>query len=83
MYAIYWIDSDGTTGHGEHILDEATLCAWLDRLRTRYPEISHWGEDKNGERYVPTTRSPSQVGDPLTPSSGHRVTQTSPREQRK
>ena len=51
-YAIFWIDSDGGTGRGEYILDEATLRAWLGQLRGRYPEMQHWGQLANGERYI-------------------------------
>ena len=51
-YAIFWIDSDGGTGRGEYILDEETLRAWLGRLRGRYPEMQHWGQLPNGERYI-------------------------------
>ena len=43
MYAIFWIDSDGTKGNGEYILNEQTLRAWLGRMRSKYPEMSHWG----------------------------------------
>ena len=51
-YANFWIDSDGGTGRGEYILDEATLRAWLGQLRGRYPEMQHWGQLANGERYI-------------------------------
>lgn len=44
MYAIFWTSSNGQTGNGEYILDEESLCAWLDKLRTRYPEMKHWGQ---------------------------------------
>lgn len=52
QYAIFWIDSDGGTGRGEYILDEATLRAWLGQLRGRYPDMQHWGQLANGERYI-------------------------------
>ena len=51
MYAIFWIDANGTKGNGEYTLDEETLRAWLGRLRFRYPEMSHWGQTVDGERY--------------------------------
>ena len=50
-YAIFWLDN-GVPGNGEFVLDEATLRAWLGRLRFRYPEMQHWGELPNGERYI-------------------------------
>jgi len=50
-YAIFWLE-DGVIGNGEYILDEATLKAWLVILRTRYPEMRHWGQLANGEEYV-------------------------------
>ena len=49
MYAIFWTSSNGQTGNGEYILDEESLYAWLDKLRTRYPEMKHWGQLANGE----------------------------------
>jgi len=52
QYAVFWIDENGRTGNGEHILDEATLRAWLGQLRGRYPEMQHWGQLPNGERYI-------------------------------
>jgi hypothetical protein len=58
MYAIFWIDSDGTKGNGEFILDEPTLRAWLGRLRFQYPEMTHWGQMADGERYVETVPIP-------------------------
>jgi hypothetical protein len=51
-YAIFWINENGKTGCGEYILDEATLRAWLGQLRGRYPEMQHWGQLPNGERYI-------------------------------
>ena len=74
MYAIFWIDSDGTKGNGEYTLDEETLRAWLSRLRFQYPEMSHWGQTADGERYaetipIPLGRPSSQR--PHTPSSPH------------
>ena len=51
MYAIFWTLPDGRTGNGEYILDEESLCAWLDSLRTKYPEMKHWGQLPNGERH--------------------------------
>lgn len=52
MYAIFWIDSNGTKGNGEYTLDEETLRAWLGRQRFQYPEMTHWGQAVDGERYV-------------------------------
>ena len=51
-YAVFWIDANGRPGNGEYILDEATLRAWLGRLRGRYPDMLHWGQLPNGERYI-------------------------------
>jgi hypothetical protein len=58
MYAVFWIDSDGTKGNGEFILDEETLRAWLGSLRFKYPEMQHWGQLANGERYTETVPIP-------------------------
>jgi len=52
-YAIFWLDN-GYTGNGEYILDEQTLRAWLGRLRFKYPDVQHWGQLPNGQRYVET-----------------------------
>ena len=49
MYAIFWTSSNGQTGNGEYILDEESLYAWLDKLRTKYPDMKHWGQLANGE----------------------------------
>jgi hypothetical protein len=62
MYAIFWIDSDGTKGNGEFILDEQTLRAWLGRMRFKYPEMTHWGQTADGERYVETIPIPLEAG---------------------
>ena len=40
MYAIFWTRSNGQTGNGEYILDEKSLCAWLDKLMEKFPPIS-------------------------------------------
>jgi len=55
-YAVFWIDANGRTGNGEHILDEQTLRAWLGRLRGRYPGMQHWGQLPTGERYIEIPR---------------------------
>jgi len=57
MYAIFWTEN-GQTGNGEYTLDEQTLRAWLGRLRFRHPEMEHWGQLANGERYVETVPIP-------------------------
>lgn len=54
MYAIFWIDSNGTKGNGDYILTEEALRAWLGRMRFEYPEMTHWGQSADGERYVET-----------------------------
>ena len=64
MYAIFWIDANGTKGNGEYTLDEHTLRAWLGRLRFQYPEMSHWGQTADGERYDEV------IPIPLTPVDG-------------
>ena len=50
MYAIFWIDSNGTKGNGDYILTEEALRAWLGRMRFEYPEMTHWGQSADGER---------------------------------
>jgi hypothetical protein len=45
-------------------LDEHTLRAWLGRLRFQYPEMSHWGQTADGERYDEV------IPIPLTPADG-------------
>jgi len=57
MYAIFWNDNVHI-GNGEYILDEATLRAWLGRLRFKYPDMQHWGQLANGERYAETIPIP-------------------------
>jgi hypothetical protein len=57
MYAIFWTEN-GHTGHGAYVLDEQTMRAWLSRLRFRYPEMLHWGQLENGERYAETVPIP-------------------------
>lgn len=54
MYAIFWIDSNGTKGNGDYILTEDALRAWLGRMCFEYPEMTHWGQSADGERYVET-----------------------------
>ena len=67
MYAIFWIDSNGTKGNGEYTLDEEALRAWLGRMRFEYPEMTHWGQSADGERYVET------IPIPLTQADGKLV----------
>jgi len=50
-YAVFWINANGLTGIGEYTLDEQTLRRWLSDLRYRYPEMQHWGQLPNGDRY--------------------------------
>ena len=66
MYAIFWIDSDGTKGNGEFILDEQTLRTWLGRMRFKYPEMTHWGQSADGERYVETIPIPLEEANPVS-----------------
>ena len=50
MYAIYWKCENGFTGNGQHILGMESLASWLQHLRSRYPDMLHWGQDKEGMR---------------------------------
>ena len=50
MYAVYWQSETGVTGNGEHVLDYQLLASWLSYLRRKYPNMEHWGQDKNGQR---------------------------------
>lgn len=76
MYAIFWIDSDGTKGNGEYTLDEETLRAWLGRLRLQHPEMSHWGQSADGERYVETIPIPLDNGRPAHVGNGNTAEQS-------
>jgi hypothetical protein len=51
-YAVFWIDSNGRTGNGGYNLNEHALRRWLSDLRYRYPDMQHWGQLPNGDRYV-------------------------------
>jgi hypothetical protein len=41
----------GNTSNGQFILDEVLLRAWLSYLREAYPDMYHWGQDREGNRY--------------------------------
>ena len=62
MYAVFWVAENGTKGNGEYILTEGALRAWLSHMRSKYPEMTHWGQSVDGERYneTPLTRSDVQ-----------------------
>jgi hypothetical protein len=64
MYAIFWIDANGRRGNGEYILNEEALRSWLDYLRVKYPEMSHWGQTLDGERYGEVIPIPLTDEDP-------------------
>ena len=57
MYAILW-NINGYIGNGEYVLDEQTMRAWLGCLRFDYPDMQHWGQLANGERYAETIPIP-------------------------
>ena len=64
MYAIFWIDANGRRGNGEYILNEEALRSWLDYLRVKYPEMEHWGQTADGERYGEVIPVPLTDEDP-------------------
>ena len=60
MYAIYWTDSRGNSGNGQHVLDSALALAWLGHLRDCHPEMKHWAQDATG-RVLSTSSFPSRT----------------------
>jgi len=45
MYRIAWkCDKTEAKANGEYCLDLKTAASWIQRLRSKYPEMEHWVE---------------------------------------
>ena len=46
MYRIAWSTSTRETGNGEYCLSLEVAQAWVEHMKTKYPDMCHWIEEK-------------------------------------
>lgn len=45
-YIIVWRSKlTGATGQGQQSMDKKTADAWVERMNTEYPYITHWTQE--------------------------------------
>ena len=46
MYRIAWSTSTWETGNGEYCLSLEVAQDWVNRMKTKYPDMRHWIEEQ-------------------------------------